>query len=188
MWVTGWIGLWGHTVQGANALEQDHHTRIKESPWRPSIAQMLHASRRLGASLEHPGFYLPSPFSFSSVPNHFLRASICQVLCQVQGSSEVDRRSAEDRKAEPMDHEDRDRAHRAKRVPPVDRDVIPRFMCAVRMENRIRSEHPAHQRQVWEEIMGVHRIKSQERRQLHMESRGSREATEQSFLYKNNAA
>lgn len=100
----------------------------------------------------------------------------------------VDRRSAEDRNAEPTDHEERDRAHRAKKVPPVDRDVIPRFMCAVRTENRIRSEHPAHQRQVWEEIMGVHGIKSQEMRQLYMESRGSREATGQSFLCKNNAA
>lgn len=54
----------------------------------------------------------------------------------------VDRRSAEDRNADPTDHEDRDRTHRAKKVPPVDRDVIPHLMCAVRMENRIRSEAP----------------------------------------------
>lgn len=76
----------------------------------------------------------------------------------------VDRRSAEDRNAEPTDHEDRDRAHRAKKVPPVDHDIIPRFMCAARMENRIRSEDPAHQCQVWEEIMGEHRIKKQRKK------------------------
>ena len=55
----------------------------------------------------------------------------------------VDRRSAEDRNTDPMDHEDRDRTHRAKKVPPVNRDILPHLMCAVRMENRMRSEAPS---------------------------------------------
>ncbi|KAI4529947.1 hypothetical protein MG293_019803 [Ovis ammon polii] len=63
-------------------------------------------------------------------------------LCRCRDPVKVDRRSAEDRNADPTDHEDRDRTHRAKKVPPVDRDVIPHLMCAVRMENRIRSEAP----------------------------------------------
>lgn len=54
----------------------------------------------------------------------------------------VDRRSAEDRNTDPTDHEDRDQTHRAKKVPPVDSDIIPHLTCAVRMENRMRSEAP----------------------------------------------